>query len=107
MMENLEMSGKTVEEAIQRALEELGVSRQDVKVIVLSEGKQGVLGLGSEEARVRVELLEPTPEDENNAAEMIAETAEADDDIEAAEAAREVLEALLSRMGVPASVTIG
>jgi spoIIIJ-associated protein len=54
-----------------------------------------------------VELLEPTPEDENNAAEVAAEVAEAGDTVEAAEAAREVLETLLDKMGVPASVTIG
>ena len=86
-MENLEMSGKTVEEAIQRALEELGVSREEVKVVVLNEGKQGVLGLGAEEARVRIEPLLPVPERD-----------------EIADVAGGILETLLSLMGVDASV---
>ncbi len=86
-MENLEMSGKTVEEAIQSALGELGVSREEVKVTVLNEGKHGVLGLGTEEARVRVEPLVPVPEK---------------GDI--ADAAEGILETLLSLMGVAASV---
>jgi len=86
-MKNLEMSGKTVEEAIQRALAELGVSREEVKVTVLKEGKHGVLGLGAEEARIRVEPLVP---------------ALGESDI--ADAAKGILEALLSMMGVAASV---
>ena len=87
-MENLEMSGKTVEEAIQRALEELGVSREEVRVTVLKEGKHGVLGLGAEEAKIRVEPL--------------VSTAKKESDI--ADAAKGILEALLSMMGVAASV---
>ena len=86
-MKNLEMSGKTVEEAIQRALAELGVSREEVKVTVLKEGKHGVLGLGAEEARIRVEPLVPAPEESD-----------------IADAAKGILEALLSMMGVAASV---
>jgi len=87
-MENLEISGKTVEEAIQSALVELGVSREEVKVTVLKESKHGVLGLGAEEARIRVEPLMSTPENESD----IADTAKG------------VLETLLSMMGVTASV---
>jgi len=82
------MSGKTVEEALQHALEKLGVSREEVKVTVLKEGKHGVLGLGAEEARIRVEPLVSTPKE--------------DSDI--ADAAKGILEALLSMMGVTASV---
>jgi len=87
-MKNLEMSGKTVEEAIQHALGKLGVSREEVKVTVLKEGKHGVLGLGAEEARIRVETLVPTPEEESDIAD----------------AAKGILEVLLSMMGVTASV---
>jgi len=87
-MKNLEMSGKTVEEAIQHALGKLGVSREEVKVTVLKEGKHGVLGLGAEEARIRVETLVPTPEEESDIAD----------------AAKGILEVLLSMMGVVASV---
>jgi spoIIIJ-associated protein len=106
-MKAVEIKAKSVEEAIYQALDQLGVSQDEVKVTVLSEGKAGILGLGAEEARVRVELLAPTPGEEDNAAEVTADADKAGDDIEAAEAAREVLETLLSRMGVPASVTIG
>jgi len=56
-MKELEVSGKTVDEAIQSALEQLGVSEDQVEVTVLKKGRSGVLGMGVEEARVRVILL--------------------------------------------------
>jgi spoIIIJ-associated protein len=87
-MGSLDMSGRTVEEAIQNALDQLGVSREEVKVTVLKEGKYGFLGLGAEESMVRVEPLKSKPERE--------------DDI--AEKAEEILETLLAMMDVTASV---
>ena len=87
-MKSLEISAKTVKEAIQQALDQLAVSREEVKVTVLNEGRHGVLGLGAEEARVRVELVMPMPEKESAVAEV----------------AKDVLEALLTRMGVTASI---
>jgi spoIIIJ-associated protein len=61
-MKSLKVSGKTVEEATQKALEQLGVSREEVEVTVVKEGKRGVLGLGAEEAVVKVQLLAAAPE---------------------------------------------
>ena len=87
-MKNLEVSAKTVEEATQKALERLGVSREEVEVTVVKEGRHGILGLGAEEARVRVRSLVRVPGEESDIAE----------------AAKEVLETLLARMGVVASV---
>jgi spoIIIJ-associated protein len=48
------MSGKTLEEAIEIALLELGAGRDEVEVSVVSKGRTGILGIGSEPARVRV-----------------------------------------------------
>jgi spoIIIJ-associated protein len=84
-MKSLEASGRTVEEAIQKALETLNLSREKVEVTVVREGKHGILGLGAEEAVVRVEPLASAPEDIDNRA-------------------REVLETILARLGVTASV---
>jgi spoIIIJ-associated protein len=74
-----------VEEATQKALETLNLGLEEVKVTIVKEGKHGILGLGSEEAVVRVEPLVGAPEDMDSKA-------------------REVLETLLSRLGVTASV---
>ena len=59
-MDVLEISAKTVDEAIEEALEEMGITREEVQITVLSEGKSGGLfGIGAEDARVRVERLSP------------------------------------------------
>ncbi len=87
-MKSLEVRAKTVEEALQRALKQLGVSQEEVEVTVLSEGRQGIFGLGAEEAKIRVEPLVPLPEKEGGTVEV----------------AKGVLETLLAMMGVAASV---
>jgi spoIIIJ-associated protein len=57
-MDSIETSAKTVAEAIERALDELDATREEVRVNVISEGKSGGLfGIGAEEARVRVERI--------------------------------------------------
>jgi spoIIIJ-associated protein len=48
------MSARTVEEAIELALKELDVDRDEAEVEILSRGKAGFLGIGAEPARVRV-----------------------------------------------------
>jgi spoIIIJ-associated protein len=55
----LEKSGKTVDEAVSLALEELDANREDVDVEVIEEGNKGLFGiLGSRAAKVRVILKE-------------------------------------------------
>jgi spoIIIJ-associated protein len=60
-MEALEMAAKTVEEAIEIALKELDVDRDAVEIEVVSKGRAGILGFGSEPARVRVSLRREAP----------------------------------------------
>lgn len=59
-MKIVEKSGKTIDEAVNAALEELGAERDNVEIEVINEGKRGILGLGSEDAVVRVKM-EETP----------------------------------------------
>ena len=57
-MDVLEISAKTVDEAVEQALAEMGATREQVRVTVLNEGKSGgIFGIGAEDARVRVERL--------------------------------------------------
>ena len=88
MME-VEVAAKTVEEAIQLALDELGLSRDEVEITVLNKGKPGLLGLGSEDAVVRVSPLPPQALQENFAP-----------------VAKEILESLLKSMKISARVEI-
>lgn len=53
-MESVERTARTVEEAEELALKELGADRSEVEVEILSRGKAGFLGIGAEVARVRV-----------------------------------------------------
>lgn len=50
----VEKSAKTVEEAVQLALTELGLDRENVKIEVLEEGSRGLFGLGAKDAVVKV-----------------------------------------------------
>jgi spoIIIJ-associated protein len=87
-MKELEISGKTVDEAIQVALEQLGLSEDQVEVVVLKKGRSGVLGMGAEEARIKVKpLLVP-----GEKADVV-------------KVAKEVMEALIKFMGITADVS--
>ena len=50
------MAGKTVEEATERALDQLGVAVGDAEVIVVDEPKTGLFGRVRVEARVRARV---------------------------------------------------
>ena len=87
-MKELEISGKTVDEAIQVALEQLGLSEDQVEVVVLKKGRSGVLGMGAEEARIKVKpLLVP-----GEKADVV-------------KVAKEVMEALIKFMRITADVS--
>ena len=53
-MSYIDVTGKTEEEAIAKALEQLGMDRYEVSVEILERAKSGFLGLGGTPARVRV-----------------------------------------------------
>ena len=60
MREFIEVTGKTEEEAVAKALAQLGLDRDDVSVEILERAKSGFLGLGSCPAKVRVSYGEET-----------------------------------------------
>ena len=88
-MESLEVRGKTVEEAVESALQQLGVTRDEVEITVVTKGKSGFLGMGAEEAVVRVVPL-----------------IEAHQGVASAKVAKEALEELLRRMKLTAQVEL-
>ncbi len=91
-MEEIERSAPSVEEAIEAALEELGVSEQEVQVEIVQEPRAGFLGMGSQEAVVRVRAK---AEREGLSEESLEEQGEV---------AAGFVEELLRRMGISAGV---
>ena len=86
MNTNLEVTGRTVEEAIEIALGQLGVEKDQVEIDVLSQGKGGILGFGAEPARIKA-TLSALPQDLEKAAKI-------------------ALDNLLRSMGVSALATV-
>jgi len=85
MIKSIEMTGKTEEDAIEAALAELGLSRDDVSVEIIEQAKSGFLGLKNTPAVVRV-------------------TYEAKED--RTEKVRTFIAGLLERMGVLANIEV-
>ncbi len=57
-MKSVVKTSKTVEEAIQQALDELGVNRKDTSIEILEEPSKGLFGfIGTKEAKVRVTVV--------------------------------------------------
>jgi len=55
-MKVLEMTGKTVEDALQNALKELKLTEDKVEYEVLDEGHKGFLNIGSKPAKIRAKV---------------------------------------------------
>jgi spoIIIJ-associated protein len=91
-MQEVERSAASVEEAIDVALSELGASEQEVDVQVMQEPRSGFLGIGSQQAVVRVR---------RRAAEEEISEEELDDQ---ADIAADFMEGLLDRVGLDADV---
>jgi spoIIIJ-associated protein len=123
----IESSGKDVDEAIARGLQELGLALEDVEVTVLNEGSSGFLGLGTREALVRLEVktdaaertvsarVEDAPEkaaageDTATSAATTKEPAEGeivDDGPGEEEIAQEIVDRLLSKMDIEATTDL-
>jgi spoIIIJ-associated protein len=104
---SLEATGKSVDEAIERGLAELGLTRDAVAIHIVREGSRGLLGIGSEEALVRLTPLgRPDAPDTSQAvvSEPRAEPSSAPEDWGAV--AKQALETLLTGMGLRAHVQV-
>ena len=54
----IEVEGKTTAEAIKKALKQLNVKREDVKIDIVCEEQKGLFGMeGAKMAKVRVSLI--------------------------------------------------
>jgi spoIIIJ-associated protein len=91
-VESVEAEGRTVNEATEKALEELGLRKDQVDVEVLSEGRPRLLGFRGEPARVRVipkPIQAPPPRPARAAAREEEEFEEEEEEFEEEEEAGE------------------
>jgi spoIIIJ-associated protein len=89
MTRETEARGPSVEDAVEAALAELGATEQEVRIEVLQEPKGGFLGVGGQEAVVRVR--------------MAREELDMDALEEQADLAADFVEDLLAKMGIDAT----
>jgi spoIIIJ-associated protein len=107
----VEIKARTVEEAIAQGLLELAASRDEVEIEVLNPGRSGLLGLGAQDASVRLTRLEPAdmlpdqpgPTPVEEPAEAPAESVPPGTS-ETADIATDLLQGLIDRMGVQGRV---
>ena len=66
-MDFIEVEGRTVEDAVKKALELLNLSREKASIKVVSEGKHGLFGMkGEKPAKVRVSVKKSTKNNTKN-----------------------------------------
>ena len=108
MIKSLEKTGRTEEDAINAALSELGLDRDDVSVEIIERAKSGFLGIGASPAVVRVsyEVADEEPEVVEPVEVEAPQQAVVIDECEDYAAIRTFLSGLLDRMGVKADMEI-
>jgi spoIIIJ-associated protein len=62
MTDEREFYAATVQEAVEKAADELGLSAQEMSYRVLDEGNSGFLGIGARDARILVDAPGPVPD---------------------------------------------
>jgi Predicted RNA-binding protein len=120
----LEVIAPSVEEAVSRGLEQLGLPREAVNVEVLDNGSRGLLGIGGRQSRVRISIGDPSEPAEKSVSAAPAKKAESsdaekenshfeevpadtltDDERKSIKVTQDVVTELLERMHVKATVS--
>lgn len=123
---NIEIIAPTVEEAVEKGLNDLGITRDSVEIEILDEGGKGLFGLGNRQARVRLtvkaesddvavetiptgsdttqDVYQPKPKVEVDELDLEEEPPFLGDDY-ILEIARDVVNELLEKMKVRATVS--
>ncbi|NMB53494.1 MAG: KH domain-containing protein [Leptolinea sp.] len=110
----LEIIAPTVDEAVSRGLEQLGINREAVDIEILDSGSKGLFGIGGRQARVRLVLKEPQaatpsgkkPDSIYESEKVPSDKAEiSSEEDEVLRTSRETVKELLEKMKVFARVT--
>ena len=111
----LEIIAPSVDEAVARGLEQLGLSKDAVEVEVLDSGSKGILGIGGRQSRIRISIK---GQSQSESSPAIAETFEietkphiapdadlTEDDRQILKVAKDIVFELLVRMKVKAQIS--
>ncbi|HSW58368.1 MAG TPA: RNA-binding cell elongation regulator Jag/EloR [Dehalococcoidales bacterium] len=90
-MERLEITARTVEEAIKKASAALNLTEDRLKIEVVSEGRSGVLGIGASDARILASAVDFESIGANN---------------EQVEEARQYVQELLNKLGLKGTIEV-
>jgi len=118
----LEVIAPSIEEAVSRGLEQLGLPREAVNVEVLDNGSRGLLGIGGRQSRVRISIndqssevknantepvkkSESDPEKESAHFQEVAAENLSEDEQKSLKVTQDVVTELLERMHVKATLT--
>lgn len=111
----LEIIAPSVEEAVERGLEQLGLSKDAVDVEVLDTGSKGILGIGGRQSRIRIsvkgqrqEVIETEPEEAlvvESKPHIASEEDLSEEDRNSLKVAKEIVDELLVRMKVKATIS--
>jgi spoIIIJ-associated protein len=119
-MDSLEIEGKTIDEAIEKACNEFNVPREKLNIEIISDGATGFLGLGSKKAKIRASIMSidmaidtPTTPSQKGAqkkSSVISSSMEPEGPKESAETpgmrAKTILEGILLRMNLDCLITV-
>jgi spoIIIJ-associated protein len=112
--DSIQISAPNVEEAIERGLARLGLTKENVNIEIVEQGSRGILGIGARDAVVRLYSIPPEHQDEpiedtEPAAQAKPQTepeAYALSQDQVTETSRQTLAELLSKMGIDCQVIV-
>ena len=119
-MDSIEIEGKTIDEAIEKACSEFNVPREKLNIEIISDGATGFLGLGSKKAKIKASIMSidmaiDTPaaqskkgaQEKSSAVSDSIEPAGPEDSVETpAMRAKRILEGILLRMNLDCPLTV-
>ncbi len=119
-MDSIEIEGKTIDEAIEKACSEFNVPREKLNIEIISDGATGFLGLGSKKAKIKASIMSidmaidtPTAQSRKGAqrkSSVISDSMEPAGPEDSAESpamrAKRILEGILQRMNLDCPLTV-
>ena len=100
----LEVIAQTIDEAIEKGLNDLGLPRDAVEIDILDEGGKGMLGIGSRQARVRISVLGEEGDSEEQEQKPQETSPDSGDKDHTLSLTEEIVSELLEKMNLTATV---